>query len=708
MAKGEAADPDGAAELRRQAEERLRIRAEEFTARDEADALRLLHQLDVHRIELEIQNEELRATRLEAERVAARYAELYEFAPLGYAGLDRDGAVLSVNLAGATLLGLERSSLVGARFGCFVAQHDRVEYAEFLKKAVERAGEGSERCELTLEVEGRQLHVHLTAAVLDRPGGEILLAIQDVSDRVRLEREREEALRLLDESQRVARLGTFALDLGTGRWKGSAALEELLGIGARFDRTTDGFLALVHPDDREELARFFRRVAEADGELDQEWRVVHPRSGEVTWVWGQGAVEYDRMTPVRLVGTLQDVTASRRVREERAQLLRNAEEARCAAEEASRLKDAFMATLSHELRNPLAPISNSLFVLDRAVPGSERARRATAVIARQAGHLARLVDDLLDVARITRGKVQLQRQHLDLNELARSMVEDHRSLFERSGVKLELAAAPAPVLVDGDWHRLAQALGNLLQNGAKFGRTGGATRVIVGKDASELHALVTVSDDGLGMEPEVLAQLFQPFVQADSSLARSRGGLGLGLAVARGIVELHSGDIAAHSAGLGQGTEFVIRLPLARGKVAASQAPRPRAPRALRRVLIIEDNQDAAETLHELLEMQGHEVEVAYTGPEGIEKARSFHPEAVLCDIGLPGMDGYEVAKVFQAEEGLRDAYLVALTGYALPDDVGRAMQCGFRQHVAKPPAPEELDRILAEAPAARLHHPGR
>ncbi len=363
-------------------------------------------------------------------------------------------------------------------------------------------------------------------------------------------------------------------------------------------------------------------------------------------------------------------------------------------------KNHFLAVLSHELRNPLAPITNSLYILDHAVPGGEQAHRALAVIGRQVGQLVRLVDDLLDVTRISHNKIPLQRQRLEINDLVRRTIDDHRLQFEKNEVRVELVSAPKPVFVNGDRNRLAQVVGNLLQNAAKFTGPGGYTRVSVSTDSEAKQAVVRIADTGVGMDPKMLARLFQPFVQADTTLDRSKGGLGLGLALVRGLVELHGGEITADSPGLGQGAEFVVRLPLALEEGAADGPVLSRTPTTggRRRVLIIEDNVDAADSLREALEFSQHEVEVAHNGPAGIAKARKRMPDVVFCDIGLPGMDGFDVARAFRADDTLKGAYLVALSGYALPEDLQRASEAGFDQHLAKPPNLDTIEQTVARA----------
>ena len=365
--------------------------------------------------------------------------------------------------------------------------------------------------------------------------------------------------------------------------------------------------------------------------------------------------------------------------------------------EADRRKNEFLAVLSHELRNPLAPIRNSLYILDRATPGSEQAHRAQMIIDRQVGHLSRLVDDLLDLTRISRNKIRLECRLLELNDLVRRTVEDHRLLFEKSEIQLEIKVAAERCSVNADGTRLAQVIGNLLQNAAKFTSRGGRVTVSVSVDQAKRHAVLRVSDNGIGIPPELIGRLFQPFVQADSTLDRSKGGLGLGLALVKGLAELHGGEVGAHSDGLGKGAEFVVRLPLAIDNVIAPEAGGGHDRAAGRRVLIIEDNVDAADSLREALEFGEHEVAVAYNGPDGLAIAREFRPEVVFCDIGLPGMDGFEVARAFRADQALNAAFLVALSGYALPDDLQRASEAGFHRHLAKPPSLEKLEGVLAE-----------
>jgi two-component system CheB/CheR fusion protein len=395
-------------------------------------------------------------------------------------------------------------------------------------------------------------------------------------------------------------------------------------------------------------------------------------------------------------GRLEEVNADleRRVGErtgELERLLASSSEAREALREADRRKDQFLAVLSHELRNPLAPIRNSIWLLDRFPPGSRQATLAREVIGRQTGHLARIVDDLLDVTRISKGKIELRRAHLELGELVRRACDDHRTLFQDHGIELRVEA-PGPAWVDADATRITQVIGNLLQNAAKFGRRGGTVVVELAEAGGD--ALIRVRDDGAGISPDLLPRLFEPFVQAEDDLARSRGGLGLGLALAKSLAELHGGSIGARSDGPGRGSEFVVRLPLVPAPRASTRAPIRAEPTGALEILVIEDNEDEARSLAALLESEGHRVHVASSGQSGIAKAHELEPAVILCDIGLPDVDGYEVARTLRAGEH-SSARLIALTGYALPEDRRRAREAGFDAHVAKPPAVDALLELV-------------
>jgi len=361
--------------------------------------------------------------------------------------------------------------------------------------------------------------------------------------------------------------------------------------------------------------------------------------------------------------------------------------------DANRRTSEFLAVLSHELRNPLAPIRNSLYLLDRAPPQSEQAVRAKAVIDRQVDHLARLVDDLLDVTRISRGKVTLDRSRIDARDVVRQTCEDHRTLFAERDVDLRVEVGE-PAWIEADPTRVSQVIGNLLQNAAKFTPDGGSTCVSVA--AVDGRAEIRVVDSGIGIEPELLDRMFEPFAQAERGLARTQGGLGLGLALVKGIVELHGGSVSARSAGPHRGSEFTVVFPASPPPAAPVAGARVAPAERALDILVIEDNRDAAESLVEVLRLTGHRVRAAYDGRSGIAQARELPPDVVLCDIGLPDVDGYEVARTLRAEEALRGTRLIALSGYAQPEDARRALEAGFEAHLGKPAPLDELTELIA------------
>ncbi len=374
--------------------------------------------------------------------------------------------------------------------------------------------------------------------------------------------------------------------------------------------------------------------------------------------------------------------------------------------DADRRKNQFLAVLSHELRNPLAPLQNGTYILEHAEPGSEPAIRATAIISRQVRQLARLVDDLLDVTRITRGKLRLQRIHFDIAQMICRVVEDHKARFVDDGVTLESRIGFRPLWIDGDEQRLAQVVNNLLVNAAKFSSRGGKVTLELDADVAERLAIIRVRDTGVGISAEMLPRLFDAFIQADETIEHSDGGLGLGLAIVKGVVDMHGGRVEACSAGLGMGAEFIVQLPASLQEFAQQvRTPSNRSPP--RRVLVIEDNQDAADSLREALEFNDHKVEVAYDGPEGLKKAREFKPEVVLCDLGLPGMSGYDVARALRNDDVMNSTYLVAITGYALPEDQQRAKEAGFDRHLPKPPSMEDIEEMLVTVDSLTdtVHH---
>ena len=398
------------------------------------------------------------------------------------------------------------------------------------------------------------------------------------------------------------------------------------------------------------------------------------------------------------------VTASEdqaRARAEREELLKREQAARAAAEASSRAKDEFLAMLGHELRNPLGAISNAASALGSGRLDADASERTRAIIVRQVTHLSRLTDDLLDAGRAIMGKVVLRKRTLDLAAVAMQSLATLKSAQRLGDHRIVEDLAPA--MVEADAVRLDQIIGNLVTNAVKYTPAGGTIRVSVRREGDE--AVLTVADDGIGLDPALVPRVFDLFVQGDRELDRAQGGLGIGLTLVRRLAELHGGSVSAQSAGRDLGSEFTVRLPVASKPATTEERHVPSGVPKPRDILVVEDNADARETLRLLLELAGHRVETAVDGVAGLEKALALQPEVALIDVGLPRMDGYEVARRIRASRGMRRPFLVALTGYGSPEDRERALGAGFDTHIVKPVEHETLMAILAtreaDAPGA-------
>jgi protein-histidine pros-kinase len=401
---------------------------------------------------------------------------------------------------------------------------------------------------------------------------------------------------------------------------------------------------------------------------------------------------------VIVASAIRDITERKKAEAERASLLIE-QAARADAEAASRTKDEFLAMLAHELRNPLAAITSALGVLDAVGGDTELERRSRQVIQRQNEHLLHLVDDLLDVARLTAGKIMLQAQRVDLADAVRAALDSLRQGGRLEGHRLDLDLEEA-VWVLADPIRLDQIVANLVINAEKYTPAGGQIMVSVMRDAAD--AVMRVRDTGVGMSPELLARVFDPFVQGTRGLERPHGGLGIGLTLVRRLVELHKGRIEARSAGPDQGSEFVVRFPgIEPPALKAAASPATRGDHSPRRIVIVEDNADARDMLRVMLELAGHEVYETADGLSGLEAVLRLRPDVALVDIGLPGLDGYELARRVQAT--LSDPpRLIALTGYGQPHDRERALMAGYHVHLVKPVAPTDLLRVIDDTPPAQ------
>jgi signal transduction histidine kinase/ActR/RegA family two-component response regulator len=524
-------------------------------------------------------------------------------------------------------------------------------------------------------------------------------------------RDREEHLHL---ALRAGRMGSWDHDLGSGRFTCSEGTEELLGFPpGTFDCRLETFLTCVHPEDRDAVFRLLCGMVEDVADYETEFRITLP-GGDIRWISARGRVLADASArPARVVGVGMDITRRRGSEE--------------ALRQADRRKDEFLAMLAHELRNPLAPILNATQVLRLRAPDDPVLHRHQEIIERQARHLARLVDDLLEVSRITEGKIGLQWEVVDLSRVVEQAVELAQPLIQAEEHHLEVSLPAEPVRIHADPARIQQVIANLLNNAAKYTVKGGQIwlSVEVGdggqgsgvrgrRDAvdsspspnpqppSPGEAVIRVRDTGIGISPEVLPLIFDLFVQADRSLDRAQGGLGIGLTMVRSLVEMHGGSVAVDSRGLGMGSEFTVVLPALPAPVAceAGRLGGVRAQESVRtetcRVLVVDDNVDAAQTVADLLELWGHEPHTAHHGPAALRLADEIRPQVILLDIGLPEMDGYEIARRLREGKAASGAFLVAVTGYGQEDDRRRTAEAGFHEHLIKPVEPEALQCLLA------------
>jgi PAS domain S-box-containing protein len=505
--------------------------------------------------------------------------------------------------------------------------------------------------------------------------------ITDITEGRKARQVLEDAQQALSLALRAGRSGTFDWDLASNRRHWSAELLELHGFrNEAFAGTQEAWEACIHPDDLEHVLATFGQAVAGD-ELVVEYRIRRHDTGEVRWLHCRGQVTFDaERRPLRMTGINVDITEQKRAED--------------ALRDADRRKDEFLAMLAHELRNPLAPIRYVAHLLARENADLLTVRRNGEILLRQVTHLARLLDDLLDAARISRGKIAIKREPLHAESALQRAMEAMQPTFGAKRQTLRYAPTHHPLPVLGDAVRLEQVFVNLLSNASKYSPELAAIHVSAQRQDKE--AVFRVRDEGHGIDPQTLEGVFDLFLQADQSLDRPHGGLGIGLTIVKRIVELHGGHVEAHSEGLGHGSEFVVRLPLA--ELEQPRADREREyPVVTRRILVVEDNDDAAQVLCELLKTDGHAVATASDGREALDLLESFTPEWILMDIGLPGMDGYAVAGLMRQREKGKAARIYALTGYGLPADREMALKSGFDGHLTKPVDPETLLRLVSE-----------
>jgi PAS domain S-box-containing protein len=469
------------------------------------------------------------------------------------------------------------------------------------------------------------------------------------------------------------------------------------GLSEPLRQPEDG-LAYIHPADTAIHADAVRRSLKAGNVYHCAYRVIRPADGRVMWVEEQGTVTRNvQGRAVRFAGITVDITAQKELEQ---LLVQRAEE----LHEADRRKNDFLALLAHELRNPLAPMRTSLQIMKMVdTDGVTAGQRA--VMERQVSSIGRMIDDLMDVSRIDRGKIKLHRELVNLNALIGHAVETAQPAIDDKRHRLTLELPCEPLYVDADETRIRQAVGNLLINACKFTHEGGHITIHAARDAED--AVLRVRDDGIGIAPDQQEKIFERFVQLDSSLERVAGGLGIGLTLVKTLVELHGGSVASSSAGLGKGSEFTIRLPLAPPPQAALQrrpAAAIEAPASTpRRIVVVDDNTDAAESLALILRLRGHEVRSADRGQTALEIGAEFQPQVIVLDLGMPELNGYDTARRIRDEAWGKHVLLIALTGWGQPEDMQRSAETGFDHHLTKPADLERLGRLIDGVPAAAL-----
>jgi len=487
--------------------------------------------------------------------------------------------------------------------------------------------------------------------------------------------------------------GTFRWDIRTNALDWDASLDRLFGVAPNAGaRSLAEFIGLVHPDDRAGVVSACERCAAEGADFEEEFRVVWP-DGTVRWLYDKGRAYADADgRPLYMTGACVDVTERRRKEDD----LRDAD----------RQKDEFLGMLAHELRNPLAPFVYGLAAIER-LGGTAAIARPLEIMHRQVRRMTKLVDDLLDVSRVTQGKIPLHRETVDIVVLVQHALDASRPALERRGHAVDVVIEDADLRVSGDAQRLGQVFENLLGNAAKYTPPHGRITVSVRRDGGEVA--IAIRDTGVGIAADMLPRVFDLFVQADASLERADGGLGIGLTLVDRLTRLHGGRVSATSDGAGHGTEFTVHLPLLDAEARSGTVRPQTSPPAVepRRILIVDDNQDSAEMLAALLQLDGHAVRVVADGRSALTAAGAFDPDVVLLDIGLPGMNGFDVIREIRATPALRHLAVVATTGFGRDEDRARTREAGFDHHLTKPIDIADVRRLLATVGAGADTRPG-
>jgi len=636
----------------------------------------------------------------EAVREAAvRRKAIVDTAVDGIITMDEQGTVESMNSAAERILGFTHEEVVGQNIAMLITEPERSEHDQSVESSVFSGLK--KRVGSITEVQGRQkdgslfpmelalsetrLDLHRIFTVIVRDISEYKKAVEE---RTRLLKELEAERALLNSLLDNAPVGLGFFDRELRFLRINPALAEINGlpIEAHLGRT----LPEVLPRTPKDVLDAFHHVFQSGQSIvNKEVRVeTHKLPGQPRyWLCSYYPVKKADGTVLGAGAVVTDIDDLKRLEQ--------------ALKDADLRKDQFLAMLAHELRNPLAPISNATQIMRLEGPNGRNFQWSIDVIEDQIKHMTRMVDDLLDVSRITRGKVVVQKELIELAEVVQLAVEASRPLIQDYHHELTVTLPPESVILDVDPPRMAQVLSNLLNNAAKYTDEGG--QIALTAQQIDNQVIIRVRDNGIGISPKLLPEVFDLFTQVDQTLSRSRGGLGIGLTLVQSLVELHDGRVTAHSDGLGLGSEFEVRLPLPLRDGAvphdsnAAVNERVVGPLPRRRVLIVDDNRDNASSLGLLLEALGQEVYTAHDGPTALELLRKHHPEVVLLDIGLPGMDGYEVARQCRRDSGLDQLILVAMTGYGKEEDRRRSQEAGFNAHFVKPVSLDDLQLLLRQ-----------
>lgn len=552
---------------------------------------------------------------------------------------------------------------------------------------------------ILLAKDGTELPIDESAAPIRGEVGGIrgaIVVFRDITERKRAMtklRDQEERLRLAIEA---TGLGIFDYSPQTGQHEWSDRCKQIWGLSANERVPMDVVLKAVQSNDRDRLKRLKDSLfgnAES-GEFMMEHRLRHSNGSE-RWVLIRGTTIFEgsngQRRPVRSLGTMLDIT-DRKLAEQ-------------SLKDADRRKDEFLAILAHELRNPLAPIRSSLEVMKQANSDPDLIEQSRSTMERQFCQLVRLVDDLIDVSRISRNKLQLRKSEIDVESIIQPAVETCRPLADAANQTLTISLPSKPVFLHADPVRLAQVFGNLLTNSCKYTNRGGHISLTAERINNEF--VVSIKDSGIGIPSDRLADVFEMFTQIDRTLERAQGGLGIGLTLVKRLVQMHHGSVSAFSEGPGKGSEFIVRLPVVDAPVADLAKPNPIATDAAtpsRRILVVDDNVDAATTLAMLLRLTGHEVELAHDGEEAVRMAHNFRPELILLDLGLPTLNGYEVCQSIRRTSWGKKIFIVALTGWGQEEDRRKSKEAGFNGHLVKPIDHPTLMKLLAKIQAVEQH----